>query len=202
MVSVVAGCTLQISDLCENIPMNPSSGLCNQAHRSFCSDALLCALLFFFIFITVPSYGRCSLSSFLEISVQGSPLDHVDAKGSRPEWYVLNGDLTSHYNVAPPPPAARASLLHWQTSSSGSTLGISNVCIRTQPIIWLTAGSRDIWVQFDTNSKCCAPSSVSPSLLFFFFLKALPLALQFAFSCSGQGMNIPSRSSARTAKQT
>lgn len=47
-------------------------------------------------------------------------------------------------------------LLHQQISSSSSSLGISNVCIPTQRINWLTGGNRDIWVQFDTNSKCHA----------------------------------------------
>lgn len=58
------------------------------------------------------------------------------------------------------------------TALQRSTLGISNVCIRTQSITWLTAGSRDIWVQFDTNSKCCATlKCVSPPPPFFFFWK-------------------------------
>lgn len=60
--------------------MNPSLGLRNQAHRSICSDTLLCALLLF-LKITLASYGR-----------------------RRPEWLVYKGEVTnSHYNAAPPP---------------------------------------------------------------------------------------------------
>lgn len=46
------------------------------------------------------------------------------------------------------------------------------------------------WLQAAQISEC----SLTPILNAVLFLKALPLALQFAFSCSGQSMNIPSPS--------
>ena len=52
------------------------------------------------------------------------------------------------------------------------------------PSGWLTASNRDVWVQFDANSKCCAALKCVPLP---FFFESVPAGFAICIQLFGTG---------------